>query len=554
MKDRHTKESGAILVPADLRIPDWQWECLKAIEHRINRVYVLRTGKRSKRKRYSARHLLYYALNLCCIRRRKVNLKEWVKGRKCIILEGVYLDSGWIELNNQSIEKLSKDRLGFIYACEIGLLRIPNVLSETPLLSHHHGDPGRYRGRPAGYYEIMDKRKIMGQVVQIMSNTLDGGKVVAYAETKVIDWSYKKTLENSYKVSWIVLKKAVEELYAKEEEVDRRMRCLGKIYRLPGNISTIHFVARLALSYARRIYYGIFVEKRWEVIYSKMAKVNCESMLKRIDRLMLMKDVEGCVPLENGCKSNADPFANGDTIVMEGIREEDYKGAIWAWDTNKKRRAGSIDAKDIGADHLAYPILIKEKGSSFLLTDMGGQKETELIEVELNNLRFKGIHAFARAQLRLTDPTVYFHNGRYYMFGNLTGEPFVLRLWTSESLDFCNYKEHPQSPILVSPVGGRMGGQLIAEGEEIYRFGQDGSRMYGDGLTIHKITELTESSYNEELVARRRFNTGVYGPHTYSESEHLICCDYYVNKFSALAWLRRIRNKMSSSGHRGLSE
>ena len=47
-------------------------------------------------------------------------------------------------------------------------------------MSFHHGDPRKYRGRPSGFYEIANKEKIQGQVVQILTPKLDGKSFILW--------------------------------------------------------------------------------------------------------------------------------------------------------------------------------------------------------------------------------------------------------------------------------------------------------------------------------------------------------------------------------------
>ena len=66
----------------------------------------------------------------------------------------------------------------------LGLLRVPDrTVLPIPILSFHHGDPGAYRGRPAGFWELIEGASFVGQVVQILRNRLDAGRVVAFAGT-----------------------------------------------------------------------------------------------------------------------------------------------------------------------------------------------------------------------------------------------------------------------------------------------------------------------------------------------------------------------------------
>ena len=39
----------------------------------------------------------------------------------------------------------------------MNLFKINKKLINLPILSFHHGDPSKYRGRPAGFYEILNR-------------------------------------------------------------------------------------------------------------------------------------------------------------------------------------------------------------------------------------------------------------------------------------------------------------------------------------------------------------------------------------------------------------
>jgi len=92
----------------------------------------------------------------------------------------------------------------------MGLLRVPPAERiGCQILSYHHGDPRRFRGRPAGFYELLSGESQIGQVVQILSNALDAGKVVAYAETKAYPHSYRNTLIEAFRRSPLLLRTAV---------------------------------------------------------------------------------------------------------------------------------------------------------------------------------------------------------------------------------------------------------------------------------------------------------------------------------------------------------
>ena len=112
--------------------------------------------------------------------------------------------NSWEELSKESIQEIILGNPYFIYKCGMGLLMINKALNNVPILSHHHGDPSKFRGRPAGFYELLKGEKKLGQIVQLISNKLDSGKILYYGETKISPLSYKKTMNDSYKISPII--------------------------------------------------------------------------------------------------------------------------------------------------------------------------------------------------------------------------------------------------------------------------------------------------------------------------------------------------------------
>ena len=120
----------------------------------------------------------------------------------------------------------------------MSLLKLNKNLN-VPILSHHHGDPSKFRGRPAGFYEIFKRHNCLGQMVQIISNDLDAGKILAYGETNIYSWSYKKTLKEAYDVSPIIFEKA---LFNFKKNFYIRKKPKGKIYKLPSNIMCFKFL------------------------------------------------------------------------------------------------------------------------------------------------------------------------------------------------------------------------------------------------------------------------------------------------------------------------
>jgi methionyl-tRNA formyltransferase len=55
----------------------------------------------------------------------------------------------------------------------------------------------QFRGRPAGYYEVLTNADHVGAIVQRLSNVLDAGDVLAYGAVQVHPHSYRHTLDTA---------------------------------------------------------------------------------------------------------------------------------------------------------------------------------------------------------------------------------------------------------------------------------------------------------------------------------------------------------------------
>ena len=62
----------------------------------------------------------------------------------------------------------------------MGLLKIDEKLSKCNVISFHHGNPSKYRGRPSGFFEILNDEKRSGVIVQKINNELDAGDIYAF--------------------------------------------------------------------------------------------------------------------------------------------------------------------------------------------------------------------------------------------------------------------------------------------------------------------------------------------------------------------------------------
>lgn len=485
-------------------------------------------------KRKALRHGAYYALNLRAVRNpytRSVpvgGLSKRIARR--LTFESDY-EGTWQTLPDAIVDELSS--FDVILKFGMGLLRVPPPERlPAPILSYHHGDPDKFRGRPAGFWEMMQGEKVIGQIVQAIGNKLDAGRVAAFAETKVFPWSWRATLIEAYRHSPLIMNEAVRNAVA-GRWLDKP--CTGRNYRLPSNATVARFAFGSAGHLARRLLYGAFVEKRWQVSTAPTGGAEVPALLAG----GRFPDAAGWRTLDvpPAYTFYADPFFSSDPsgILVEALRASTGIGEIVLVDSEHRRVSDA-------PNHVSYPATFEHCGRQLVIPEMVACSAPRIFAFEDGALRDVGPLKVA-GEPRILDPTLLEQDGHLYLFGNdLELGANALHLWSADSLED-EFRPHPASPVRVSPEGARMAGNLICSGDRLIRLGQDFTSGYGDGIIGFEIETLTPDSYRERRLGRLRF-TERRGPHTLNVRDGEMVFDWYVDRVSPLASFRRLAARL----------
>lgn len=244
------------------QIAEWQRLALATLPAEDQLHLLVCTNTRLRRQ--PIRHGAYYLLNLLAARNpqtRKVPLvgiAAQIASRQTFASQQ---DGAWQVLPDDVIARIAGSGAQAVIKLGMGLMRVPPQLT-LPILSWHHGDPEHYRGRPAGFWELVQRRPVTGQIVQVIGNKLDAGAILAFAETRVMPHGWRATLIESFRHSPLLLAPALENALAGRTLAKP---VSGKNYRLPSNLTVAALALRLGWAKARRLGYGLLFEKDWRV-------------------------------------------------------------------------------------------------------------------------------------------------------------------------------------------------------------------------------------------------------------------------------------------------
>lgn len=517
---------NSALIVDNLSISDWQHSALDFASDCLNIKLILNCTN-THSKRYYLRHFAYYALNIVSLKNRQTRRVPCdIPGAEVINFESGY-NGSWqtIPVTVSRVVK-SKD-IKLLIKFGMSLLKIDDLISDLDILSFHHGDPEHYRGRPAGFYELYNNDKAVGIVVQKLSNKLDAGIILTRAYSKVYHHSYKRTAEHYFFLSKFLLRKAMEN-YASDQSLT--LQTLGPNYTLPSNTTVVKFVVKLICRKVLKLLYGLFYEKRWNIVLLKIDRHRGNLVLS------VSKGVTPLVHLDY--RFYADPFfsAAGDKIRTEALNARNGLGEIIELQANNFCVSRTL----VKGGHYSYPCSFEDNDREYICPEVASHSAPYLLPEPFDGKAKE--HLKGLENIKALDGTIVRHDSVYYFFCGLKhSSEDCLYLYFSDELKG-PYRPHPQNPIVIDPNSARMGGKISRLGEKVYRFGQNNCYGYGNGITVSEIGCLSKERYSEKKVGSISF-VDALGPHTFDVFGNLAVLDFYRNKFSFGAGYRRIAGK-----------
>lgn len=246
----------------------------------------------------------------------------------------------------------------------------------------------------------------------------------------------------------------------------------------------------------------------------------------------------------------ADPFILSTTPELTLLAEDydDFRaGRIVEVTVRNPFGKPEVDVKVCleSTHHLSYPFLFREEGITYCLPECHQSNASLLYRYDAGALTpVTDLVPGAR----VTDGTILFHDGLYWLFCGLENDNdhVNLHLFFSKSLRG-NWSAHPLNPVKTDVRSSRSAGPIIAHQGALFRPAQDCSRSYGYGLSVNRIDCLTVTRFEETAVATIRpeaISGSCKGVHTLSFADDLMVIDARFDRIGFEPILLRVLRRM----------
>jgi hypothetical protein len=372
------------------------------------------------------------------------------------------------------------------------------VVARHGVWSPHLGDPLRYRGEPALFWELFFAEPASTSVLESVAGRAEVRRVLYRSWAATDPVSLERTRNPVYWKSARFVLRRLEHLAAGRwsPELEPASNGPGLRRSPPSNADAARHMGRIARRVARRRLRRAAFRRQWF--------------------LGLRRRRGGSLPHEDRSPWRvvsppadrywADPFvfeSDGDTLVfIEQVRYADKKGKLAV---GRLERGGELSALEpvlSAGHHLSYPYVLRDEGQAFMIPESGEARRVELWAAT----DFPTGWARAAVLLegvRAVDASVLRHGGLYWMWvsqsfegGRLDDETF---LYFSNRLE-SGWTPHPRNPVVSDARRARPAGRPFLHGEVLIRPGQDCTGGYGSSVVFNAVELLTTEDYRERPV------------------------------------------------------
>ncbi len=406
------------------------------------------------------------------------------------------------------------------------------ILKAAPLgiWSYHHGDNRYNRGGPAGYWEVFLGWSTTGSVLQILSEDLDDGLVLARSWSATHPLSPNLNRNNFYWKSAAMIPRKLAELardgcqaFLERHRSGQQAVSLysNRLFVRPTNREMIPLLLRWIGRYVRLGLIRRLYREQWQLRFSfRDGVLGAPWRYKKV------------VP--PGDRFWADPhvvFRDGRYFAFIEEKPNDEMGHIAVMEFREDGTFTSPERVIEQPYHLSYPFLFEWEGELYMIPETADHGEVQLYRCrefpglwELDGTLMTGVCA--------VDATLFEHDGRWWMFVGMAEHPGAsthdeLFLFSAPSPLSRDWAPHPMNPVVSDAARARPAGPIFVHEGVIIRPAQDCTLSYGSSLRLMEIVELTPTRYEEREIGHLTpdWEAGLQGTHSFARAGRLNVID-----------------------------
>ena len=441
------------------------------------------------------------------------------------------------KIEKNDIEKIKEFDLDVIIRLGFRILR-GGILkaAKCGVWSFHHGDNDVNRGGPAGFWEVFEHHPITGSTLQILTEELDDGKILAKSYSTTDPVLVNRNCNNYYMKTLSFIPRKLKELHELGQE-----EFLGKIEKENENLKfysnqlyvkpTNGKFLKLAYShfgkYVKRNVQSAYSFEQWALLFD--IKKDISKSMWRYKKIIPPKD-----------RFWADPhIITKDENYFVFIEEYIYKkskGHIALITIDKKgnhKYLGKILEKEY---HLSYPFVFEFESDFYMIPETEANKSIELYKCVDFPMKWE-YQTKIMDNIDAVDTTIFNHNNKWWMFTGIKENDGAtnsdeLFLFYSDNPLSDKWESHKENPIISDVRQARPAGKIFKIKNKIYRPSQNSSNHYGYGISINEIKKINEKEYEEIPVSSilPNWSKNVTGVHTFQYDNGLSMIDAKIRR------------------------
>jgi hypothetical protein len=397
--------------------------------------------------------------------------------------------------------------------------------------SFHHDDNLEYRGGPPLFWEIYERNPVSGTVLQILTDSLDGGHVIYRGHSSTEKSSlYRNRNPIYWKTAEFALRR-LRDLHTRGMEYIESLPTYREkepytrgIYRSPNTLQMARFVSYfLYRSFRARIVSRLQgSQPQW---FLAIRPRTVDHDFDSVSGYKLM--------LPPNDRFYADPFLfekdGRNYLFLEDFRYKEGRALISCCELNEDGTHGPILEVLRCPYHLSYPFLFENEGEIYMIPETKENRTVELYratnfpgEWTLESVLLKDIYA--------VDATIHQMNGKYWMFAGISNGRYSncdeLGIFYSDSVKG-PWVPHSGNPVVSDVRRARPAGAFFYDRGRLIRPSQDCAKAYGYAIVFSEVITLSETEYEERPIARidPDWVKGNLGTHTYSRTDQFEVID-----------------------------